>query len=330
MRYTRLGRTGLSVSVLALGCWSFGGGPYWGDRDEAESIATIRGALDEGINFFDTAEAYGDGYTEVLLGKALTQRRPEAIVASKVSAAHLAPDDLRQACEASLRRLNTDYIDLYQIHWPNRERADRRHDGRPREPEAAGQDPRHRRQQLRRRGPERRAGRGPRREQPVALQPACGAPSSTRCCPSAGVTTWACSATARWRRACSRATTPVPTTSPTAGPARATSPTLVPAPATASRVARWRTFAPSLPSGRSPRQPGDVDGEPVAGLAAGAAGGDRGRRRGPQSDAAARQHPGRRSSTWTASASGYRQATAALKERLGPNPDLWQSESRYR
>ncbi|MHB0874865.1 MAG: aldo/keto reductase [Anaerolineae bacterium] len=121
MRYTNLGRTGFSVSVLALGCWSFGGGPYWGDRDEADSIRTVKGALDEGINFFDTAEMYGDGYTEILLGKGLAGRRQQAIIASKVSAAHLAYDEVHKACEASLSRLNTDYIDLYQIHWPNRD-----------------------------------------------------------------------------------------------------------------------------------------------------------------------------------------------------------------
>jgi myo-inositol catabolism protein IolS len=120
VRYTKLGRTDIEVSVIALGCYSFGGGPFWGQRAEDDSIETIRAALDEGINFFDTAEAYGDGDSEIILGRALLGRRPEAVIATKVSASHLGPADLRAACEASLRRLNTDYIDLYQIHWPSR------------------------------------------------------------------------------------------------------------------------------------------------------------------------------------------------------------------
>ncbi|NPV06817.1 MAG: aldo/keto reductase [Anaerolineae bacterium] len=121
MQYRRLGRTDLTVSVLGLGCWAFGGGPYWGDRDEGRSIETIRTAFEVGVNFFDTAEGYGDGHSEAVLGRALVGRRQQAIIATKVSSGHLAAEDLRRACEASLRRLQTDYIDLYQIHWPSRE-----------------------------------------------------------------------------------------------------------------------------------------------------------------------------------------------------------------
>jgi aryl-alcohol dehydrogenase-like predicted oxidoreductase len=75
--------------------------------------------LDVGVNLFDTAEAYGDGYSELILGQALEGRRHEAVIATKVSPAYLRSDAVRQACERSLRRLNTDYIDLYQIHWPS-------------------------------------------------------------------------------------------------------------------------------------------------------------------------------------------------------------------
>lgn len=121
MKYTELGKTGWQASVLALGCWQFGGGPYWGDRDERESIATIRAALDEGINLFDTAEAYADGYSEIVLGRALAGQRHQALIATKVSPANLSRDGVQRACENSLRRLNTDYIDLYQVHWPNHE-----------------------------------------------------------------------------------------------------------------------------------------------------------------------------------------------------------------
>jgi len=76
--------------------------------------------LDIGVNLFDTAEAYGDGYSELILGRALAGRRHEAVIATKVSPGYLSRDALQQACERSLQRLNTDYIDLYQIHWPSR------------------------------------------------------------------------------------------------------------------------------------------------------------------------------------------------------------------
>ncbi|GAB4564505.1 MAG: aldo/keto reductase [Anaerolineae bacterium] len=121
MEYRRLGRTDIEVSVIAMGCWGLAGGGTWGPQDEEESIATVLAALEAGINFFDTAEGYGRGLSETILGKALKGRRHEAVIATKVSTSHLAPDDVRQACEGSLRRLGTDYIDLYQIHWPSRE-----------------------------------------------------------------------------------------------------------------------------------------------------------------------------------------------------------------
>ncbi|MCZ7542976.1 MAG: aldo/keto reductase [Anaerolineae bacterium] len=119
MEYRRLGTTGVTVSAVAMGCWAIAGDWVWGEQDEQASIATIHAALDAGINFFDTAEAYGDGASETLLGKALAGRRHGVVIATKVSDAHLHRDALLQACERSLKRLNTDYIDLYQIHWPN-------------------------------------------------------------------------------------------------------------------------------------------------------------------------------------------------------------------
>ncbi|GAB4437661.1 MAG: aldo/keto reductase [Anaerolineae bacterium] len=119
MEYRRLGTTGVTVSAVAMGCWAIAGDWVWGEQDEQASIATIHAALDAGINFFDTAEAYGDGASETLLGKALAGRRCGVVIATKVSDAHLHRDALQQACEHSLKRLNTDYIDLYQIHWPN-------------------------------------------------------------------------------------------------------------------------------------------------------------------------------------------------------------------
>ena len=119
MQTTKLGQSSLNVSKYALGCWSFGGGRYWGDQDEALSIATVNAALDAGINFFDTAEAYETGASERVLGKALLGQRDKAIIATKVAANHLAAADVVAACEESLRNLQTDYIDLYLIHWPN-------------------------------------------------------------------------------------------------------------------------------------------------------------------------------------------------------------------
>jgi myo-inositol catabolism protein IolS len=120
MRYRELGRTDIEVSVVAMGCWAIAGGPTWGPQDEADSIATIHAALDAGVNFFDTAEGYGNGYSEEVLGRALKGRRHEAVIATKVSRRNLEPDDVLQACEGSLRRLQTNVIDLYQIHWPSR------------------------------------------------------------------------------------------------------------------------------------------------------------------------------------------------------------------
>jgi myo-inositol catabolism protein IolS len=120
MKYRKLGRTDIEVSAVAMGCWAIAGDTIWGPQDEADSIATIHAALDVGVNFFDTAEGYGNGYSEEVLGRALKGCRHEAVIATKVSRRNLAPDDVLQACEGSLRRLQTDVIDLYQIHWPSR------------------------------------------------------------------------------------------------------------------------------------------------------------------------------------------------------------------
>lgn len=119
MQTKMLGQSSLNVSTYALGCWSFAGGRYWGNQDESLSIATVNAALDAGINFFDTAEAYETGTSERVLGKALRGQRHKAIIATKVAANHLAAADVVAVCEESLRNLQTDTIDLYLIHWPN-------------------------------------------------------------------------------------------------------------------------------------------------------------------------------------------------------------------
>ena len=119
MEYRMLGQSELEVSALSLGCWSMAGGGMWGEHDVENSIATIQLAYDLGINFFDTAETYGNGLSEELLARALGTHRQEVIIATKVSPQNLHALDVVSACENSLRRLNTDYIDVYYIHWPN-------------------------------------------------------------------------------------------------------------------------------------------------------------------------------------------------------------------
>jgi len=120
VKYASLGRTNIEVSAICMGCWGLVGGDYWGEQQDSDSIAAIHAALEAGVNFFDTAEAYGNGFSEELLGRALKGRRGKVVIASKVSADHLGPADVRSACEGSLRRLGTDYLDLYQVHWPSR------------------------------------------------------------------------------------------------------------------------------------------------------------------------------------------------------------------
>ena len=119
MEYRKLGNTDIEVSVMALGCWPFAGGAVWGDQDDDISIATVDAALEAGINFFDTAEGYEKGHSERVLGRGLEGRREKAVIATKVGANHLSPEGIVSACEESLKNLKTDYIDLYQIHWPN-------------------------------------------------------------------------------------------------------------------------------------------------------------------------------------------------------------------
>ena len=120
MQFRELGQTGIQVSTIGMGCWAIVGGLNWGHQEKRDSLAALRAAYDAGITFFDTAEMYGDGYSEQLIAEALSDVRDRLVIASKVSPEHFARDDLRAACERSLRHLRTDYLDLYQLHWPNR------------------------------------------------------------------------------------------------------------------------------------------------------------------------------------------------------------------
>lgn len=121
MEYRTLGAADLRVSVICHGTWSIATrDAFWDGQDRADSIAAIYASLDAGVNFFDTAPAYGDGESEEILGEALAGRREGVIIASKVPPTDLEPARLRARCERSLRALRTDVIDLYQIHWPSK------------------------------------------------------------------------------------------------------------------------------------------------------------------------------------------------------------------
>ena len=115
----RIGSTDVEVSAIALGCWPMGG-DYWGGADDDESIRTIHKALELGINFFDTAPAYGRGHSEEVLGKGLEGRRGEVVISTKASGRGHSRERLREKLQTSLDCLQTDYVDVYFIHWPSR------------------------------------------------------------------------------------------------------------------------------------------------------------------------------------------------------------------
>ena len=115
----RFGNTDLETSSIIYGC--MGGAGAFGAQEEQDSIEALQEAFNLGINFFDTAEAYGNGYSEQLLQRALGQKRSEIVISSKVAEQNMAPDSIVEACERSLKNLGTDFIDLYMLHWPNRD-----------------------------------------------------------------------------------------------------------------------------------------------------------------------------------------------------------------
>lgn len=131
MKTRRLGNTEIELTVIGFGAWAIGGGDYafgWGPQDDQESIKAIHKALDLGVNWIDTAPVYGLGRSEEVVAQALRGVRDEVIVATKCGMVwntqreisnNLKADSVRKEAEDSLRRLQTDYIDFYQIHWPN-------------------------------------------------------------------------------------------------------------------------------------------------------------------------------------------------------------------
>jgi aryl-alcohol dehydrogenase-like predicted oxidoreductase len=121
MRTQRLGSQGPEISVIGYGAWEAGGGVWGPNPSDQQVIEAIRAGIDAGITWVDTAEVYGNGGSEEIVGRALEERRDEVLIATKV-----APDgsgtrreEVRAACESSLKRLRTDRIDLYQVHWPD-------------------------------------------------------------------------------------------------------------------------------------------------------------------------------------------------------------------
>lgn len=113
------GKSSLRLTALGMGCWAYGGGDYWGAQSQDDVNAVVRYAVDHGCNFFDTAEAYNNGASESSLGIALRGiPRESAIIGTKISPSNTHPRTLVEHCEASLRRLGIDTIDLYMVHWP--------------------------------------------------------------------------------------------------------------------------------------------------------------------------------------------------------------------
>jgi methylglyoxal reductase len=139
MKYLPLGNSGIQASVVGLGTWVTGGGTWWGqDPDDGESIRAIHAAIDAGVNLIDTAPAYGFGRSEEVVGKAVKDRRDKVVLATKCGLwwkddrgsfhfekdgrkvrRSLRPDTIAEEVEDTLRRLDTDVIDLLQTHWPS-------------------------------------------------------------------------------------------------------------------------------------------------------------------------------------------------------------------
>src|SRR5690554_5298321 len=128
MQYRKLGKNGPEISVIGFGSWAIGGD--WGGQDDQLSIDSVRAALDAGVTFYDTAAVYGRGHSEEVMGKALKNDRSKVILATKCglvwdvngngsNSKNGTYDSILREADASLRRLNTDYIDLYQMHWPD-------------------------------------------------------------------------------------------------------------------------------------------------------------------------------------------------------------------
>ncbi|MDJ0799039.1 MAG: aldo/keto reductase [Calothrix sp. MO_167.B12] len=118
MKKRTLGKSDVKITPILMGTWQ-AGRRQWVGIDDNDSIKTIRAAFEAGITTVDTAEIYGDGHSERIVAKALSDVRDRVELATKVFANHLKYEQVIEACDRSLKNLNTDYIDLYQIHWPS-------------------------------------------------------------------------------------------------------------------------------------------------------------------------------------------------------------------
>jgi aryl-alcohol dehydrogenase-like predicted oxidoreductase len=123
MQTRRLGSQGPEITVIGYGAWEAGGADWGPNESEDAVIAAMHAALDAGIGWIDTAEVYGSGVSETLVGRAVAGRRDDLLIFTKVAPAPegsgFRPEQVRAACDASLGRLGTDHIDLYQLHWPD-------------------------------------------------------------------------------------------------------------------------------------------------------------------------------------------------------------------
>lgn len=118
MEKRHLGTSDIQISPIVMGTWQ-AGKRMWVGIEDADTIKAIRVAFDAGITTVDTAEVYGEGHSEQIVAQALSDVRDQAVYATKVFANHLKYDQVIEACDRSLKNLKTDYIDLYQIHWPS-------------------------------------------------------------------------------------------------------------------------------------------------------------------------------------------------------------------
>ena len=120
MEQVTLGKHGPKVSEIGLGMWQ-AGGPAWGaDVTDDGCLAAIRRATELGVTLIDTAEGYGQGHSEEVVGRAVREvGRDNVVVATKVAGAHMRPELVSRACDGSLRRLGLSEIDIYQVHWPD-------------------------------------------------------------------------------------------------------------------------------------------------------------------------------------------------------------------
>ena len=130
MEYRKLGSSDLNVSVVGFGAWGIGGKPFWSSEGDNMSVKAVQKAYDQGINFFDTAPVYGFGLSERLIGKALKSVRGKVVLATKCGlrweqeslgaiTKNATRESILEEVDQSLARLDTDYIDLYQVHWPD-------------------------------------------------------------------------------------------------------------------------------------------------------------------------------------------------------------------